>query len=76
MKSIICLVVLFVALHLVESNKWCFRPRGRGGNFVRLENCAVADSNALAINTGIFGDANAVANSGATNVNAINQRNF
>ncbi len=54
MKSIICLVVLFVALDLVESNKWCFRPIGRWGNFVRLENYVAADSNALAINIGII----------------------
>ena len=76
MKSIICLVVLFVALNLVESNKWCCRPRTRGGNFVRLENCAVANSNSLAINAAACGNANAVSNSRATNVNAINQCNI
>jgi hypothetical protein len=74
MKSIICLLVFSVALQLAESNQWCYVPRKRrGGNFIRLENCAAADSNAIAINNAACGSANAVANSDATNVNAINQ---
>jgi hypothetical protein len=43
-----------------------------GNNDVDIDNVAVADSNAIAINTGDFGDANAFSSSNAFNVNDIN----
>jgi hypothetical protein len=73
MKSYICLVISFVALQVVSSSQWFRGRRNRGGNFIRLDNIAESNANALAINAGLFGDANAVANSDATNVNVINQ---
>jgi hypothetical protein len=75
MKSFICLVISLVALQVASSSKWIRDRRGRGGNFVNLDNYAQSNANSLAINTGIFGDANAISNSDATNVNVINQRN-
>ena len=75
MKSLICLVISLVALQVASSSKWIRDRRIRGGNFVNLDNYAQSNANSLAINTGIFGDANAISNSDATNVNVINQRN-
>jgi len=45
-----------------------------GRNDIDIDNVAVADSTAVAINTGDFGNANAVSNANAANVNDINQR--
>ena len=75
MKSFICLVISLVALQVASSSKWIRDRRARGGNFVNLDNYAQSNANSLAINTGIFGDANAISNSDATNVNVVNQRN-
>ena len=74
MKSFICLVISLVALQVASSSKWIRGRRNRGGNFVRLDNIAESNANALAINAGLFGDANAIACSDATNVNVIDQR--
>jgi hypothetical protein len=72
MKSIICIFIFFVALEFAESNQWFFRPRNIG-NFIKLNNVASSNSNAIAINTAPGGSANAVSVSRATNVNTINQ---
>ena len=74
MKSFICLVISLVALQVASSSKWIRDRRIRGGNFVNLDNYAQSNANSLAINTGIFGDANAISNSDAKNVNVVNQR--
>jgi len=74
MKSLICLVISLVALQVASSSKWIRDRRIRGGNFVNLDNYAESNANSLAINEGVFGNANAISNSDATNVNVINQR--
>ena len=75
MKSYICLVISLVALQVVSSSQWFRGRRNRGGNFVRLSNFADSNANALAINAGIIGDANACADADSTNTNFINQVN-
>jgi len=75
MKSFICLVISLVALQVASSSKWIRDRRTRGGNFVNLDNYAQSNANSLAINAGVFGNANAISNSDATNVNVIDQRN-
>jgi hypothetical protein len=55
----------------------CHRRHGCGNFFdndVDIDNVAIADSNAIAINTGDFGDATAVSRADAFNVNDIDSR--
>ena len=68
MKSIATIVIL-AAIQFISSKKW------KDNNAFVLNN-AQANANSFALNTGLFGNANAVSNAFATNVNNINQKNY
>ena len=62
-------ICAFVA---VSSKKGFFQPNGLQA--VNLNNRANSCGNALAINSGFWGDANACSNSAATNYNVVGQQ--
>jgi len=45
-------------------------------NLANINNIANSNASALAVKAGVFGDANANANSAATNINNVNQGGF
>ncbi len=82
MKFIIS-AVLLVAIQVVSSAKYfgplygrrvLFRGGNNGDNIANINGIANSNANALAVNAGVFGDANANAFSAATNVNNVSQR--
>ena len=73
--------IIFLAALQVFTAKKCF-PVGCGCNFplyrnqnniANINNCANSNASALAVQAGYCGDANACANSAATNANFVNQ---
>ena len=75
--------IIFLAALQVFTAKHCF-PVGCGcnlplhafrnqNNLANINNCANSNANALAVQAGFCGDANANALSAATNANCVNQ---
>ena len=67
-------VLLLVAVQIISARRSFFRFGG--DNIAKINNIANSDASALAVNAGVFGDANANAVSAATNVNNVRQRNY
>ena len=76
-------IILLVALQMFSAKKGGFGCGGWGGchlplccdqnNCANINNLANSSANSLAVNAGLFGDANANAISAATNVNNVHQ---
>ena len=64
-------IILLVALQMFSASK--SRQFIVGNNLAKVNNVANSQANALAIQAGFFGNANANANSAATNINKITQ---
>ena len=62
-------IILFVALQMFSAKKFIIADN----NLAAVNNVANSQANALAIQAGVFGNANANANSAATNLNYIRQ---
>ena len=84
-------IILLVALQMFSAKKYFpggFSGCGGCGSFLpvfvdptqnniaNINNCANSSANSLAVNAGVFGDANSNAFSAATNVNNVNQGGY
>ena len=78
-------IIFLVALQIFTAKK-CFRG-GCGcnlplflypnqNNIANINNCANSNASALAVQAGFCGDANACANSAATNANCVHQGTY
>jgi hypothetical protein len=69
-------IILLVALQMFSAKKGGFygwNGFGQTNNLANINNIANSQASALAVNAGVFGDANANAISAATNINNVNQ---
>jgi hypothetical protein len=69
--QIVLIAFLGIAVEMIsgKKNKWLKKPLQK----VDMNNKATSNSNSLAVNAGVFGDANAFSGSDASNFNMIGQ---